>query len=577
MTSTVEASRAEPAAEPDAGYDTAPDGELDIAQYVTFQMEGERYAVPMDQVQEIIRMPALVRVPLGPPSLQGVANLRGRILPVISTRSCCGLPELPRTDATRVIVVSVAGTAGLMVDQVSSVLSVDPAAVEPSNGTTSLLGSDLLAGLIKTPAGVVTSVEVERVIRTQFPRLGQVDVTGEPYRASAQETAAGRDEDDDEGTVELVTFVVDGQEYALPIGQVREILAAPDRINRIPDAPERVLGMVDLRGRLLPVLSLRRIFRLPERELDGQSRVLVVSLDAHRVVGLVTDEVREVLRVDEELLSDLPDGAGIGARDVSAMCRLDGGARLVSVLALDRMFGGNSWPADLDLVVSGEDAAAWADNDEEDDMDDDRRDEDQLVVFRLDGGQYAVDVDQVQEIIRVPATLIRVPNTPSDVEGVVSLRGGVLPVVDLRSRLGLPRTDREERQRIVVLAAGDARTGFIVDSVLEVARIPRQHLEPAPDLSSEQSAVISTMANLPAEDRMLLIVQAGELLARTPAVPEAEGTPDEPEPADPAPEGTPVRRSGTARGRSAGSSRAGRSRAKAAPDAGSGEPTLTPA
>ena len=73
--------------------------------FVAFDMAGERYAFPMSRVREIIRMPAVVNVPLGPPSLQGLANLRGRVLPVVSLRQCCDMPQIDHDETTRVIVV----------------------------------------------------------------------------------------------------------------------------------------------------------------------------------------------------------------------------------------------------------------------------------------------------------------------------------------------------------------------------------------------------------------------------------------------------------------------------------------
>jgi len=145
--------------------------------------------------------------------------------------------------------------------------------------------------------------------------------------------------------------------------------------------------------------------------------------------------------------------------------------------------------------------------------DDGRGDEELFVVFRLDQEEYAVDVDAVQEIIRVPEALIRVPKSYDFVEGLVNLRGTELPVVDLRTRLGLPRAERDERQRIVVLIINGVRTGFIVDSVAEVARVGRHVLEPAPELSAEQARVVSRVANLPERGRMLLLVQVDQLLA----------------------------------------------------------------
>jgi purine-binding chemotaxis protein CheW len=103
--------------------------EDDNADYVTFDMAGERYAFPMIRVQEIIRMPAVVRVPLGPPSLEGLANLRGRVLPVVGLRECCDMPGAEHDETTRVIVVDGGVPLGFVVDRVASVISIDPAAM----------------------------------------------------------------------------------------------------------------------------------------------------------------------------------------------------------------------------------------------------------------------------------------------------------------------------------------------------------------------------------------------------------------------------------------------------------------
>jgi purine-binding chemotaxis protein CheW len=220
------------------------------------------------------------------------------------------------------------------------------------------------------------------------------------------------------------------------------------------------------------------------------------------------DTVREVLRVPHQLVAPLPAYlAGDGRRgEVESVCRLDDGRRLVSVLSVHRMFDSPE--------VRGEIAGHY-DREGTPEMAEDHEvaDEELFVVFRLDGEEYAVDVDAVQEIIRVPDVLIRVPKSFDFVEGLVNLRGAVLPVVDLRARLGLGCTGRDERQRIVVLIIGGVRTGFVVDSVAEVARVGRQVIEPAPVLSTEQSRVVSRVANLPARKRMLLLLEVDQLLA----------------------------------------------------------------
>jgi purine-binding chemotaxis protein CheW len=476
--------------------------------YVTFDMAAERYAFPMSRVQEIIRMPSVVKVPLGPPSLEGLANLRGRVLPVVSLRDCCDMAATAHDETTRVIVVDGGVPLGFVVDRVASVISIDPSAMEPADEVQSTVRSDVLIGVIKSDGGEMTTVlDVDRLVGGQFTRLaGNRQETASATRVAA-ETEADQEFDD---TLELVSFAVEGQEYALPIDQVQEIVQAPESISHIPNAGNRVLGVIDLRGRLLPVVSMRRVFGMPPAPLEPQNRIVVVSLDGG-VVGVVMDTVREVLRVPHELVAPLPGFMAEAGRrsEVESVVRLEDGKRLVSVLSVNRMF--DSPEVRQEIADNTQEAPEMAQ--ERGTVDDGRGDEELFVVFRLDREEYAVDVDSVQEIIRVPEALIRVPKSYEFVEGLVNLRGTVLPVVDLRTRLGLPRSERDERQRIVVLIIGGVRTGFIVDSVAEVARVGRHVLEPAPELSAEQARVVSRVANLPDQQRMLLLVQVDQLLA----------------------------------------------------------------
>ncbi|WP_436527124.1 chemotaxis protein CheW [Actinoplanes sp. HUAS TT8] len=490
----------------------------DSSDYVTFDMVGERYAFPMRRVQEIIRMPSVVKVPLGPPSLEGLANLRGRVLPVVNLRQCCALEQAEHDETTRVIVVDGGVPLGFVVDRVASVISVDPQALEPAEAVQATVRSDVLVGVIKSDGGEMTTVlDVDQLIGTQFTRLAERRGGGGGRDAAVSRMSGEPDPDaESDDTLELVSFAVEGQEYALPIDQVQEIVQAPESVSHVPNAAGQVLGVIDLRGRLLPVVSMRRVFGLPVTPLEAQNRIVVVSLP-DGVVGVVMDTVREVLRVPHELVAPLPSvvAGARGRTEVESVCRLEDGKRLVSVLSVNRMFDS---PEVRDEIAEYRDDAQEATMDRPGEADDGRGDEELFVVFRLDDEEYAVDVDAVQEIIRVPQALIRVPKSFDFVEGLVNLRGTVLPVVDLRTRLGLVRTDRDERQRIVVLIIGGVRTGFIVDSVAEVARVGRNVLEPAPELSEEQARVVSRVANLPEQQRMLLLVQVDQLLAAEQAV-----------------------------------------------------------
>jgi len=138
-------------------------------------------------------------------------------------------------------------------------------------------------------------------------------------------------------------------------------------------------------------------------------------------------------------------------------------------------------------------------------------DDTQVVIFRLGAEEFGVPIMSVQEIVRVPEVLTRVPRTPRFVEGVINLRGTVLPVIDQRSRLGMATMERNDRQRIMVYTFGGQRTGFIVDSVAEVLRIGRQQIDPAPDLSEEQGRLITQVAKID-KDRLVMLIDPAHLL-----------------------------------------------------------------
>ena len=133
-------------------------------------------------------------------------------------------------------------------------------------------------------------------------------------------------------------------------------------------------------------------------------------------------------------------------------------------------------------------------------------DEEQVVVFLLGREEFAVPIDRVQEIVRIPEILTKVPKAPAAVEGVVNLRGAVLPVLDLRRRLDLEAVERSDRQRIMVFLIAGIRTGFIVDSVVEVLKIHQSNIEPSPNLSGEKSLLLARMANLEKQKRMLQLI-----------------------------------------------------------------------
>ena len=103
----------------------------------------------------------------------------------------------------------------------------------------------------------------------------------------------------------------------------------------------------------------------------------------------------------------------------------------------------------------------------------------QLVSFSLDNEEYGVDVLKVREIIRMPV-ITRVPNTPHYVQGVINLRGKVIPIIFMRTRFGLASAGHDKRTRIMVMDVSGDLMGFVVDAVSEVIRISSSEIQPSP-------------------------------------------------------------------------------------------------
>ena len=107
--------------------------------------------------------------------------------------------------------------------------------------------------------------------------------------------------------------------------------------------------------------------------------------------------------------------------------------------------------------------------------------EEQLVAFQLSGQAYGVDIASVFEIIRISA-ITRVPRTPHFVEGVINLRGKIIPVIDLCKRFNLPQSEKTNASRIIIVEVEGNTIGMVVDGVSEVLSIPVDSIEPPPPM-----------------------------------------------------------------------------------------------
>jgi len=264
--------------------------------------------------------------------------------------------------------------------------------------------------------------------------------------------------------IEMLVFRVGEEEFALRITNIKEIIRIPS-MTKVPNTPQYISGLCSLRGELLPVIDCRKLFGMPEQELDESSRIIVADIHEKKV-GLVSDKVLEVISVEEADVKEPPTGIkGADGGVVNGILIPNNGKRVIMILDAEKIIkAGNLNEAAKQQGTSAEDLMNPKTKDDE---------EEQIVVFNIDTGEYGFNINCVKEIIRLP-DVMKVPNTASYIEGVLSVRNQLMAVINTGKLLGMNCKQPDENSRVIVIDNGSFSYGVIVDKVSQVVRVRKE-------------------------------------------------------------------------------------------------------
>jgi len=149
-----------------------------------------------------------------------------------------------------------------------------------------------------------------------------------------QSTAQKKTQTLNENILQLVTFKIEHEEFAIEINHIQEINRMSE-ITRVPNSPDFVSGVINLRGRIIPVINMRKRFGFPEKEPDKNTRIIVVEL-GEIIVGFIVDAVHEVIRIPKNITEPPPSlVAGIGSEYITSVAKLEN--RLLIILDIERI------------------------------------------------------------------------------------------------------------------------------------------------------------------------------------------------------------------------------------------------
>ena len=435
----------------------------DEGQCVVFQLSGEEFAIDINNVKEIVRLPNITPIPRSPAFVSGICNLRGSVLPVIDTRIRFSMKPQEVTDQTRLLVVESSGVqTSLLVDNVREVLRIRETAIEPPPAVCKGVEREFLTGVVKMNKGerLIMMLNLNELIAVDLSKTASKQITAGSVKSDSDKSKSDSVSEEEQ----LVSFRVADDEYAFDIAKVSEILKV-SHISAVPNVPDYVLGLFTIRNHLLPILDMRRLLGLPTLISERQA--------------MLEQAIESEKRWAEDVLNSLESGKKFSGTFDSKKTAF--GIWLESY---------NTSSVELELVakrLKRERAELYSVGKK-------------LMESAISSNKGAIDSEVVSN---ADALQIR--------EQFNALSKGVASTIkECKEKMAI---HIREDQRTMVVECQSMTIGFLVDWVDEVLRIPRSVIDKTPAMASSRKKEIRSVAKLDSGERLIMIMDESALVS----------------------------------------------------------------
>lgn len=292
-------------------------------QIVIFKIGQERWGLEMFDVQEIIRLVEITPVPEGSAFVEGIINLRGKVIPIINMRRMMGIQGTTVSLSSRIVLIKAGLVTGFLVDEVEDILDVGATQIEPVPADFHL--RDFVKNIIKLNEKLVILLDINKIMEMEKEKIsGVYELKSIPPDGSAISPMLVVDEETKkilhqraielaktpllehvDKKINLVVFLLNNEWYGVEEIEIREILRYK-KIFFVPHADSYMEGIVNVRGEIIPVINLADLLGLQRSSFQKESRILVVDKDIFKV-GLLVDKVAEIIELDKDTLQILSD------------------------------------------------------------------------------------------------------------------------------------------------------------------------------------------------------------------------------------------------------------------------------
>ncbi|MEI7474292.1 MAG: chemotaxis protein CheW [bacterium] len=298
-----------------------------------------------------------------------------------------------------------------------------------------------------------------------------------------------------------LTFNLTEKNYAIEAAKIIEIVQLPE-LSILEKAPEYIVGVMNLRGKIISIIDMRRLLGIPQACYTIDHQVLIINCK-DKTIGVIIDSVKDVITFRKSEIQPLPynshehfiSGIYKSTEHLIALLNLD---LLVEEISSVETIKHNAvkptaatnylFPTDAYSQDKLKKRALKLQRELKADTTDNSLDENRFVSFVLNQEQYCISLKHVKEFCKLKlVTLTTVPCVPEFISGIINLRGEFITIIDIKSFLQIPKSRTTDKTKIIVVQAKGLQIGLVVDDVFNIINIPFEKLSHHPPAKFEQN------------------------------------------------------------------------------------------
>jgi purine-binding chemotaxis protein CheW len=437
------------------------------------------YGIRTTTVKSVYDAVTIRKVPKSPSFVKGVANIMGRIVPVVDVSRRFGIDTAPGCMEARIVLVQHGMSVyGLAADTVNSIVEVTEDAIEPINPLLTTREAPFISGMAKIADRIIHLIDLPLFL---FAGVDLVEERQAAYAAYVERTTRKAVS----GAKDLTSFLrveIGEEKYGLGMKGVLGVVPV-EMVQVVADGPPYLAGTIATEHGKLAVIDLQKKYGLDPLPYGAESLVVVVQSRSY-CFGILVNSVRDIARVDRSQMKDSPVILGRDEKShVRGIVLPQQGSGLFMIIDEDNILEKNekSELHNMEITSLQKEKATGGSKEKKQ----------PFVIFRVAGTEFALRAELLLKVIEYsPAK--KVPKAPDYVRGILAVDGELVSIIDLRKRFDLKTSEEKGDEWIIMVRLpGRSLQGILADEVTEIRQIVAEEIVPTPDLSGPVDTVFT--------------------------------------------------------------------------------------